>query len=88
MSGSGKLVKMVTSSSFAVKWGPSSLLTAIMTATMSLPFIMGAARMFLVLYSVKVSTNSLKWGLWRRMIVADITHLQNKSRRTYTFGCL
>lgn len=36
---------------------------AIMTATISLPFMIGMARTFLVLYSVSSSTKSLKWGL-------------------------
>lgn len=33
---------------------------------MSLPFMMGTARTFLVWYSVSSSTKSLKWGLWWR----------------------
>ena len=44
----GLTVFDVTSSSFVVKRGPSNLLMAIMTATMSLPFMMGMARTFLV----------------------------------------
>ena len=38
----------LTSSSSLVKHGPSSLFTAMITATTSLPFMMGVARMFLV----------------------------------------
>ena len=56
----------VTSSSFVVKCGPSNLLMAIMTATMSLPFMMGMAMTFLVWYSVSSSTKSLKWGLYEK----------------------
>lgn len=40
--------RTLTSSSSLVKHGPSSLFRAMMTATTSLPFMMGVARMFLV----------------------------------------
>lgn len=52
----------LTSSSSLVKHGPSSLFTAMITATTSLPFMMGVARMFLVTYSVSSSAKELKWG--------------------------
>lgn len=38
----------LTSSSSLVKHGPSSLFTAMITATTSLPFMIGVDRMFLV----------------------------------------
>lgn len=54
--------KTDTSSSCSLKQEPPILFTAIMTATMSFPFMMGVAITFLVSYSVSMSTKSLKWG--------------------------
>lgn len=53
--------RRLTSSSCAVKCGPVVLLRAMMTATMSLPLRMGAARTLRVVNSVSSSTNGLKY---------------------------
>lgn len=56
---------ILTSSSLLVKRGPFTLFTAMSMATTSFPFIMGEAKMFLVWYSVRVSTKSQKCSSWR-----------------------
>lgn len=61
--------ELLTSSSSSVKYGPLFLLTAMMTATTSLPFMMGLAKMLRVVYSVSSSTNVLKWLFWKSIYV-------------------